>query len=97
MWDHVAEARIREWLMRPASERSSVPVAHDPALPLEIQLLQDVTQLDRMAAAAAGPEATLLKTKADELMMRAMMILESQGRPLAAQHFAEQRQAARKT
>jgi hypothetical protein len=50
-----------------------------------------------MAAAAAGPEATLLKTKADELMMRAMMILESQGRPLAAQHFAEQRQAARKT
>lgn len=92
-WDRIAEARIREWLARPAEERAAAPPPADPAAPLEVQLFQDVLVLDQMAA--ADPEnADALRARASDLMVRVMVLLESAGRPLAARAFAEQRRAA---
>jgi hypothetical protein len=96
VWDSIAEARIREWLQRPAAEREASSVPLEPGLPLEVQLLQDIAQLDRMEAASTdAAEAAVLHRKASELMLRLMVVLESEGRPLAAKHFAEQRQQMR--
>ena len=93
-WDHLAELRIREWLARPAAERVTTSPPLDPALPLEVQLMADIGQLDRMAASAGdADEATQLRGKADALMIRLLVLLETQGRPLAARHFAEQRRS----
>lgn len=91
-WTLLAEARIREWLQLPAGA-SPVP---EPGLPLEVQLMVDIGVLDRMAAAAdKKDDAAALTRKADDLEMRLMILLESQGRPLAAQHFAAQRRVQR--
>lgn len=91
-WELLAEARIRSWLALPAAEREGASIPLEPDLPLEVQLTQDIAQLDRLAAATIdAEEAALLKRKASELMLRLMVILERQGRPLAAQHFARQR------
>jgi hypothetical protein len=94
-FDLLAEMRMREWLQRPAAERASSPPDVDPALPLEIQLLRDVVVLDHLATRATGEEATMLRRRADELMLRAVLILERDGRPLAVEHFVAQRHAAR--
>lgn len=93
VWDLVAEARIREWLARSPAERETTLPPLDPALPLEVQLMQDIQQLDRMAAVAEPTEAEVMRKKASELMIRVMVLLESQGRPLAARHFAESRRS----
>lgn len=91
-WDTVAEARIREWLSRPAHEREAASVPLEPGLPLEVQLQRDVAQLDRMAAASSTvDEATALRRQADKLMVQLMVLLENQGRPLTARSFAEHR------
>jgi hypothetical protein len=77
VWDTLAEARIREWLERPAAERNATNIPLEPGLPLEVQLQPDVAQLDRMAAAAVDvDEAAALKKQADALMIRLMIILE---------------------
>jgi hypothetical protein len=68
----------------------------DPTIPLEVQLTQDIAELDRVAQTMTDPaEALVLTKKANELQMRLSIILEQQGRPLAAQHFAEQRRRTR--
>ena len=99
VWDQLAEARIREWLQRPAAEREAATVPLEPGLPLELQLAREIAQLDRMAADADDPDdpddAAALRGRASALMLQLMVLLEGQGRPLAAQHFAEQRQALR--
>lgn len=92
-WTQLTEARIREWLARPLAERASGP-APDPALPLELQLWQEVTALDG-AAAAGPPDAAWHQRQADERMVRLLVLLEQEGRPLAAAHDAEQRRAQR--
>ena len=90
--DLLAEQRIREWLQRPPAERERAAWPLDPAAPLEVQLASDVAELDRRAMhAAAGDERRALHRRADELMLRLQVILENQGRPLAAAHFAGQR------
>ena len=95
-WEQLAEARIRTWLDQPAAAREAGGISLDPVLPLEVQLVQDITQLDVMAAKATDPaQASLLQRKASELLLRLMVILEREGRPLAAQHFAAERSARR--
>jgi hypothetical protein len=91
VWDHIAEARIRDWLRTPPADRPSTPPMA-PGLPLEVQLLADVRQLDRMAAAADDPaSAEALRRQASDLMIRLLVLLEGEGRPLAAKRFAELR------
>lgn len=95
-WEQLAEARIRSWLDLPAAERETAAIPLEPDVPLEVQLTQDIAQLDRLATATEDAElAALMKRKASDLMLRLMVILERQGRPLAAQHFAQQRLASR--
>jgi hypothetical protein len=95
-WDILAEARMREWLARPAADRAPAPPA-DRGLPLELQLMQDVARLDRMAAASTDPrEAAATRRQAEELMLRLMMLLEADGRVETARHLAEQRFARRR-
>lgn len=91
-FDQLAESRIRAWLALPAAERNASQPALDPALPIEVQLMQDITALDRMAIAAQNPdEAEALRQKASDLTVRLMVLLEGQGRPLLAQQFSQRR------
>lgn len=95
-WTDIAEARIREWLSRPAAERAASHPGLEPGQPLELQLWTDVQALDRMAEAAVdAEEAALLRQRASDLMLRLMVLLEGQGRPLAARHFADLRAGRR--
>lgn len=88
-WESIAEARIREWLARPPEERATSHPGLDPGQPLEIQLWTDLRALDALADATADPEASeTVRHRASDLMLRLMVLLESQGRPLAARHFA---------
>lgn len=49
-WDHLIEARIREWLAKSPEERLRAPETPLLAgLPLELQLMREVTLLDRAA------------------------------------------------
>ncbi len=87
-WEQLAEARIQEWLHRPADQRpTSADSGVDP--PLEVQLLQDILQLYSEAMAATSPEArneALRRASSEET--RLFILLEKQDRPLAAQHLA---------
>jgi hypothetical protein len=88
----LAEARIREWLARPRAEREQAELSYDATAPLELQLMSDVLALDRLAARTTDDEERrALEKKADALMLRALVLLERDSRPLAAQHFAERR------
>lgn len=92
MLERIAEARIREWLSRPIEERRRSTPSLEPGVPLEVQLMADTRALDALAAAAADPEERArLRKEADWLAIRAMVLLESQGRPLAARAFAASR------
>ena len=87
-WEQLAEARIQEWLRRPAEQRGSpADAAIDP--PLEVQLLQDVLQLysEAMAATSAEAKAEALRRASSE-ETRLFILLEKSDRPLAAQHLA---------
>lgn len=89
MFDSLAEARIREWLARPASERAASVPPLEPGLPLELQLWHAVQQLDRLASETSDEQqAAAMRAEASDLMLRLLVLLESQGRPLAARHFA---------
>lgn len=89
-WDDLAEARIQEWLRRPAAERAKAfaPAGAAPP-PLEIQLLQDALRILEEARDEADPakKRELLRA-AHEHETRLMVILENAGRPLVAQQFA---------
>lgn len=90
----LADARIRAWLAQPEAERRASHPSLEPGRPLEVQFWEDVQRLDALAAACPDPvEATALERAASDLMLRLMVLLEGQGRPLAARHFAEQRSA----
>lgn len=94
--NELAEAKIREWLERPPAERETTSPALEADLPLEVQLMVDIAQLDRLAHETQDRElAEAMTRKASELELRLMIVLENQGRPLAAQHFAAQRRALR--
>jgi hypothetical protein len=91
----LAEARMRAWLARPASERAAAPSPEDPAAPLEVQLVHDAAVLDELARRSTDEaERRRLTTAADRLFVRAIMILEDAGRPLAARYFESQRRRA---
>ena len=87
-WEQLAEARIQEWLHRPAAERpTSADFGVDP--PLEVQLLQGILQLYSEAMAATSPAArseALKRASSEET--RLFILLEKEERPLAAQHLA---------
>ena len=94
-WDQLAEARIQEWLHRPADQRPSVADAGiDP--PLEVQLLQEILQLysEAMAAKNATAKGEALK-RASQEETRLFILLEKDERPLAAQHLASMLMKAR--
>ena len=94
--DLMAESRIRAWLLKSPEERARSEPDPDPALPLELQLMQDVLGMDRLAEkSGSSTEAAVLQQKANELMLRLMILLETEGRPLVAQHFVAQRLQAR--
>jgi hypothetical protein len=88
-WEQLAEARIQEWLRRPADQRggSAADAGIDP--PLEVQLLQGILQLysEAMAAKNAEAKAAALKRASSE-ETRLFILLEKAERPLAAQHLA---------
>ena len=87
-WDQLAEARIQEWLHRPAAQRPSAADAGvDP--PLEVQLLQDILQLytEALAAKSAAARSEALR-RASQEETRLFILLEKSDRPLAAQHLA---------
>ena len=49
-WDHLIEARIQEWLAKSPEERMRAPESPLLAeLPLELQLMREVTLFDRAA------------------------------------------------
>ena len=87
-WDRLAEARIQEWLHRPAGQRpTSADAGVDP--PLEVQLLQDILQLYTEAVAATNEAARSEALKrASQEETRLFILLEKSERPLAAQHLA---------
>jgi hypothetical protein len=88
-WSKLAEARIQEWMKRPAKEREA---PHHEALtpaPLEVQLLEDARALYAQARAADdADDAARLREAAAQIETRILVLLEGSGRPLAAQQFA---------
>ena len=88
-WKRLAEARIREWLRKPASERLAGNPWEGAVVPLELQLLEEVVRMHEAAASAEDRgEANTLRQQAAALETRLLVVLENAGRPLAAQHFA---------
>lgn len=89
----LAEARIREWMQRPESERNkSVPAEERAtgALPLEVQLFDEARALYEAARRSDDPSARrALIERAASIETRIMVLLEESGRPLAAQQFAK--------
>jgi hypothetical protein len=90
--DLLMEARIREWLQRSPEERARVGALATPGLPLEVQLQQEIRALDKLAAATTNAaDVAALTQRANQLMLQLMVLLENEGRPLAAQRLAETR------
>ncbi|MBL8679727.1 MAG: hypothetical protein JNK05_11205 [Myxococcales bacterium] len=89
----LAEARIREWMQRPESERAkSAPAgeAGTDAAPLEVQLFDEARALYEAARRSDDPDARrALVERAASIETRIMVLLEESGRPLAAQQFAK--------
>jgi len=87
-WQKLAEARIREWQRKPAAARDRGVQPEAAVTPLEMQLLEEVMRLHEMAAAAKEPAtADALRRQATGVETRLLIVLESSGRPLAAQRF----------
>ena len=87
-WEKLAEARIQEWLARPAPAAPRDTAGS--AAPLEVQLLEEARDLyeqARSCADAAGARA--MRERAATIETRIMVLLEESGRPLAAQRFAQ--------
>jgi hypothetical protein len=94
MWQNLAEARIREWLSRPPEERLRTEFPLEPYKPLELQLMDAILELDRLVREKAAPEEIpLLRRQAENLMVRLLVLLEHEGRPLTAREFQERRAA----
>lgn len=92
-WDHLIEARIREWLAKSPEERMRAPESPLLAgLPFELQLMREVTLLDRAARDATDQAAaTALRERAGTRMLQLMMLLERDGRGDTARYFADNR------
>ncbi len=90
--DLLTEARIREWLQRSPEERTRVGALATPGLPLEVQLLQEIRALDQLTTTTTNvADVEALRQRANQLMLQLMVLLENEGRPLAAQRLAETR------
>jgi 23S rRNA pseudoU1915 N3-methylase RlmH len=88
-WTMLAEARMQEWLRRPAKERETAETEGLPVAPIEVQLVEDARALHAQARGARDPvEAARLRAEAAQIETRIMVLLEQSGRPLAAQQFA---------
>ena len=88
-WTMLAEARMQEWMNRPAKEREAAPAEALADVPLEVQLVDDARLIYAQARGARDPaEAARLRAEAAEIETRIMVLLEQSGRPLAAQQFA---------
>lgn len=89
--DLLTEARIREWLQRSPEERARAGSLATPGLPLEVQLQQEIRALDKLAATTIADDVSALTQRANQRMLQLMVLLENEGRPLAAQRLAETR------
>ena len=92
-WDHLIEARIREWLAKSPEERMRAPEAPLlSGLPMELQLMREVTLLDRAARDAADDvSSATLRERAAARMLQLMVLLEREGRSDTARYFADNR------
>lgn len=89
-WEKLAEARIQEWLRRPRKDQPRQRDAAGPLVPLETQLLDEALELAREAhELPAGPGRTGVIRRGAAVELRLLVLLESTGRPLAAQRVAE--------
>ena len=87
-WQRLAEARIREWLQKPVQERDAGGSPAASVTPLELQLVEEIVRLHEAVAAAASPaQRDALRKDAASVETRLLVLLETSGRPLAAQHF----------
>jgi hypothetical protein len=88
-WEKLAEARIQEWLRRPAHDRPTR--THDgPIVPLETQLLDEALELARDASELPdGPERKATLRRGVAIETRLLILLETSGRPLAAARVGE--------
>ncbi len=87
-WERLAEARIKEWMARPDSEKTPSTEPAGAVVPLEVQLLQEIVQLYKtVATAREQSEIDAARKRALMLEARLFILLEVSGRPLAVRHF----------
>ncbi len=84
----LAEARIRDWHRRNAAGETEPKTDEARGDSLESQLLQHIVELTEQAAQAQQEERSQLERAAREVETRLMVILESNGLPLAARRIA---------
>jgi hypothetical protein len=90
IFQKLAEARMREWLSRPESERNRSTDEPVSMTPLEVQLFDDARALyERSVSCPSDDEAQAMREQAARIETRIMVLLEESGRPLAAQRFAQ--------
>lgn len=91
--NRLAEARIREWQNKQPQRRvrkgSAEAAAAQADEPLEVALLRQIEELHAKARSTTAPESEALSKRARELETQLLVLLETTGRPLAAQHLAE--------
>lgn len=92
LFDRLAEARIREW----QRERSPPQAAPPPDLrrseePLEVELLKRILEWRARARETQDPnEKSSLLKRAAAAQTQLLVLLETTGRPLAAQRIARE-------
>lgn len=87
----LAEARIREWQQRRAAGETDPKTGETGETggdSLESQLLQSIVELIEHAAQAQEEDRCQLERAARDVETRLMVILESNGLPLAARRIA---------
>ena len=96
-WDHLIEARIQAWLAKSPEERMRAPESPLLAgLPMELQLMREVTLLDRAARDCADPsDAEALRARSSARMLQLVVLLERDGRSETARYFTENRRRLR--
>lgn len=94
-FDKLAEAKIRDWQSRGRPAASPNAVSMVDAGNLESQLLSEIVKLRAQARASSDPDQQhALGQRARDLKLQLMVLLESSGRPLAAQQIERNLDAA---
>ena len=73
-WNKMAEARIQQWLRRPASERATAAADSGPVPPLKLQMLESIVRLyDEASATADVSKSSELHKQAAALETRLLI------------------------